>query len=53
VRLPSGQLYQIDVPGAAQTAGGGLNDPGAVLGHYVDQSGVYHGYIAIPEFPLP
>jgi hypothetical protein len=53
VRLPNGVFLQIDVPGAAQTSGGGLNDLGLVAGHYVDKGGVFHGYIAIPEFPLP
>ena len=53
VRLPNGVFLQIDVPGAAQTGGGGLNDLGLVVGHYLDQGGASHGYVAMPEFPLP
>ena len=32
--LGGGHFLQIDVPGAAQTAGGGINDFGVVVGHY-------------------
>lgn len=50
VRAPWGQFFQIDVPGAARTSGGGLNDFGTVVGHWDDQSGNQIGYIATPSF---
>jgi hypothetical protein len=31
----TGKFYQLDVPGAYQTAGGGLNNRGNIVGHYV------------------
>jgi len=49
VRLPNGHFLQIDVPNATDTAGGGLNDLGVVVGHYVNQSGEQVGYIATPD----
>jgi hypothetical protein len=50
VRTPDGRFFQIDVPNAAQTAGGGLNDFGTVVGHWNDHSGNQIGYIATPDF---
>jgi hypothetical protein len=44
----SWEFFQIDVPGAAQTYGGGLNDFGIVVGHYVTSGGQQLGYIASP-----
>jgi probable HAF family extracellular repeat protein len=59
VRSPKGDYYQIDVPGAATdlalggTAGGGLNDQGAVAGHYDPKDGgAEREYIATPKFPI-
>lgn len=34
-----------NVPGAAQTRPGGVDNSGVIVGHYVDQSGVGHGYM--------
>jgi len=34
-----------NVPGAQQTAPGGINNAGVSVGWYVDSSGVGHGYI--------
>lgn len=49
VGLPGARFFQIDVPGATSTSGGGLNDLGQVVGHWTDTSGVQHGYIATPN----
>ena len=38
IGVPNGhswKFFQIDVPGATATSGGGLNDFGAIVGHYV------------------
>jgi hypothetical protein len=58
-RSPEGKFYQIDVPGADTsgggrgTAGGGINDEGAVAGHYdTPGNGVDKGYIAYPKFEI-
>jgi hypothetical protein len=46
---PAGKFYQINVPGAYQTSGGGLNDKEEVVGHYAaDSSCSESGYIATP-----
>jgi hypothetical protein len=42
-------FIQIDVPGAYQTSGGGLNDFTEIVGHYNDSSCNYFGYAAQPE----
>ncbi len=44
----NGTIYQLDVPGAYQTAGGGLNNRRNVAGHYVTNSDncALTGYIA-------
>ncbi len=54
LRAPEGTYYQIDVPGAATdtaaegTAGAGLNNFGAVVGHYDPaDGGPERGYIAL------
>jgi hypothetical protein len=44
----SGAYESIDAPGAYQTSGGGLNNNGVVVGHYVDISCNPTGYIATP-----
>ena len=44
----SWKFFQIDVPGATATSGGGLNDFGAIAGHYVT-NGQQLGYIASPS----
>ena len=49
VRTRRGHFLQIDVPAAAQTAGGGINDWGVVVGHWQDRNGNQIGYIAIPD----
>jgi hypothetical protein len=47
VRLPGGRFITLDVPGAYQTAGGGINNAGVVVGHWVtDSSCDDSGYIA-------
>ncbi len=45
---PGGKFLTIDVPGAYQTAGGGLNDKAVVVGHYADSTCASLGYIATP-----
>jgi hypothetical protein len=45
----AGKFYQLDYPGAYQTAGGGLNDKRNVAGHYIpnsDSCSAPVGYIA-------
>jgi hypothetical protein len=51
IGVPNGhswKFFQIDVPGATATSGGGLNDFGTVVGHYV-KGGQQLGYIASPS----
>ncbi len=36
VRTPDGQFFQVDVPNAEATSGGGINDFGVMVGHYVN-----------------
>ncbi len=45
---PTGKFLTINVPGAYQTAGGGLNDKAVVVGHYADTTCANAGYIATP-----
>jgi len=44
LRDTHGTFTQIDVPGAYQTAGGGLNDKDTMVGHYANSSCVSSGY---------
>jgi len=39
----------VNVPGAYQTAGSGMNDHGVMVGHYLDSSCNSYGYIATPQ----
>jgi hypothetical protein len=48
IRTPAGKFVQINVPGAYQTGGGGLNDKLVMVGHYEDSSCNYSGFVAIP-----
>ena len=45
---PGGRFFQIDVPGATSTAGGGINNEGIVVGHY-NIGAAEFGYIATPQ----
>jgi len=49
VRMPNGRFIRLDVPGAYQTAGGGINNAGVVVGHWAtDSSCDDSAYIATP-----
>jgi hypothetical protein len=49
VRNPNGRFLRLDVPGAYQTAGGGINNAGVVVGHWAtDSSCDDSGFIATP-----
>lgn len=49
LRTPKGAFINLDVPGAFQTAGGGVNSAGEVVGHYTtDSSCDDAGFIATP-----
>ena len=48
IMTPSGKFIHVNVPGAFQTSGGGLNDHVTITGHYADSSCVDSGYIATP-----
>jgi hypothetical protein len=45
---PTGKFFTINVPGAYQTSGGGVNDKVVVVGHYSDTTCASSGYIATP-----
>jgi hypothetical protein len=49
VLQPDGKFQKIDVPGAALTSGGAVNNFGQVAGHYVDSSCNSRGYIGTPK----
>lgn len=44
-----GGFQPVDVPGAASTSGGGINDRGVFVGHWSDKSCNNYGYIATPS----
>jgi hypothetical protein len=46
IRSSSGTFTQVDVPGAYQTAGGGVNDKKTMVGHWADSSCAVGGYMA-------
>jgi hypothetical protein len=53
MRAPDGKFTEFDAPGAGTGAGQGTipmsnNPAGANTGYWVDASGVYHGFLAIP-----
>lgn len=55
VRNPSGEFITFDAPGASAVAAfgfgtfpEGVNDSGAITGHYADASGLYHGFLRSP-----
>src|SRR5271157_379465 len=39
------KFHKLNVPGAAQTEPGGVNNAGVSVGAYVDTAGLAHGYI--------
>lgn len=43
-----GKFVAIDFPGATLTFPGGINNYGTIVGLYIDQAGVSHGFKAIP-----
>jgi hypothetical protein len=45
LRHPNGRFTTIRFPGAVTTQANGLDDQGRVVGDYLDQEGVYHGYL--------
>ena len=57
VRAADGTITTFDAPGAGTSSGQGtipygtgIIDPaGAITGHYVDSSGVYHGFLRAPD----
>jgi hypothetical protein len=46
--LMQGQYTPIDFPGAAHTQLLAINDDGQMVGRYLDQKGVGHGFKAVP-----
>jgi hypothetical protein len=47
IRTPGGKFITLNVPGAYQTGGGGMNNKGMVVGHWAtDSSCDDEGYIA-------
>jgi hypothetical protein len=45
LRDPRGRFTTIHVPGAVTTQAIGIDDHGRVVGDYLDEDGVYHGYL--------
>jgi hypothetical protein len=45
LRDPDGRFTTIRVPGAVSTQAVGLDDRGRVVGDYLDDEGVFHGYL--------
>ena len=42
----------IDFPGATWISCSAINNAGQIVGRYSDSSGVYHGFIATPDFNM-
>ena len=47
--LRRGRFVTIDPPGAIETQPNSINDDGQIVGLYMDNAGVIHGYKAIPN----
>lgn len=48
-RTADGKYHEVNVPKAYQSSGGGMNDHGVMVGHYVNSSCKSFGYIATPQ----
>jgi hypothetical protein len=46
--LSDGSYTTIDVPGATFTYLDSINNVGQLVGHYIDGSGMVHGFLATP-----
>jgi len=57
LREPDGRLLEFVVPGAVATQAYSVNDCGTIVGYWLDNNGVFHGFYGHPaslqSFDLP